>query len=151
MKISPHVPGVGLAATTRSFVFLRKQQVTRGGGEESPPVRLVGLPSESRTKGDTPSPQASWWPPGSLTRPTGTLQSQAGGRGLPPGGHFKPWRLNPHVSFFPRTQLMCGPRHLVVSDSVNPWTVARQAPPSMRQFVTVFLTAFVIKEDPTPS
>ena len=52
-------------------------------------MRLVGLPSESRTKGDTPSPQASWWPPGALTRPSGTLQSQAGGRGLPPGGHFQ--------------------------------------------------------------
>ena len=80
---------------------------------ESPPVRLVGLPSKSRTKGDIPSHQASWRPPGALPWPTIALQSQASDRGLPPGGDFKPWWLNPHVAFFPQTQFMCGPSHLV--------------------------------------
>ena len=80
---------------------------------ESPPARLLGLPSESRTKGDTLSHQAYWRPPGALPWLTVALQSQAGNRGLPPGGDFKPWRLNPHASFFPRTRFMCGLSHLV--------------------------------------
>ena len=102
----------GMQTEHTALGFWENKKWFKVGEMESPPVRPAGLPPTppEPEKGETPRHQASWWPPGTLPRPTGeedcllVVTSNLGG--------WIPMFL------FIHTQFMGGLSHIVVADSL---------------------------------